>query len=220
MKFITRSTFYKQHIEPALIKLAPMQYLLLRHKSPLTEWAWFDSLKKGRPVDKEGNAIPWFTYSFLDAFADRIPPDAHVFEFGAGMSTRWWAERVTSVTSVEHEPEWYNSIQSQLPDNARVMLRDLNVAAYAASIADSDNRYDIIIIDGRMRVACTQYALNSVSDRGVIIFDNSERPKYKPALDMLCQAGFKSLRFTGFIPQDFMGSETTVFYRNGNCLNI
>jgi len=214
MKSITRSAFYKKNIEPVLIKLAPMQYLLLRYKSPLAEWAWFDSLKKGRPVNREGSSIPWFTYSFLDAFADRIPPEATVFEFGAGMSTRWWAERVQSVTSVEHVQEWYESLQPELPENARILLRNLTESEYAASIAESGNPYDIVIIDGRMRVVCTHYALQSLSHRGVIIFDNSERPQYRPALDMLTQAGFRSLRFTGFIPQDFMGSETTVFYRD------
>lgn len=220
MKWITRSDFYKKRLEPTLSRFPLMEYMLLRYKSPLSEWGWFTSRRRHSPVGADGKPMPWFTYSFLDAFADRIPSDIRVFEYGSGMSTAWWAARVKEVVSVEHHEEWFNKIQSDLPENALLIHRTLDGEAYEASIAEMQGDFDLVVIDGRNRVACTRYALQKLSEKGVVIFDNSERERYKPAMVMLEEAGFRRLRFTGFIPQDFMGSETSVFYRDGNCFGI
>lgn len=220
MKFITRSDFYKKRIEPLIENFAPVQYALLRYKSPLAAWGWFASRKSASPVDADGNPIPWFTYSFMDAFFDRIPGDIRVFEYGSGMSTGWWAARVRQIISVEHHEGWYNRIKAGIPSNAEIIFRELDNDAYAASILEQEIDFDLVIIDGRQRVACTQHAIRKLSQRGVIIFDNSEREKYEPAIRLLLSKGFRRLRFTGFIPQDFMGSETSIFYRDGNCFGI
>jgi hypothetical protein len=220
MKFITRSVFYKQRIEPAISNIPLIEYLLLRYKSPLQKWGWFQSRRKNSPVDEYGSPLPWFTYSFLDAFSDRIPSDIRVFEYGSGMSTGWWAARVREVVSVEHHLQWYERIRSELPENATVVYRNLEDQAYTRAILEQEGDFDLIIIDGRERVACTYTALQKITPSGVIIFDNSERDKYKPAMELLTEAGFRRLRFTGFIPQDFMGSETSIFYRDGNCFGI
>ncbi|MCH8495049.1 MAG: class I SAM-dependent methyltransferase [Balneolales bacterium] len=221
MKILTRSAFYKKRIEPVLSRTSWFEYLLLKHKSPLAEWGWFESRRKNASLGAGGKAVPWYTYTFLDAFSDRIPADITVFEFGSGMSTRWWAERVKQVVSVEHHQGWYEQIRQELPPNAEIRLRNLGDGSYVRCVSeDAGTLYDIIIIDGRERVACAYECLARLSHRGVIIFDNSERERYAPALEFLKENEFRQLRFTGFIPQDFMGSETSVFYRDGNCLGI
>lgn len=221
MKSITRSEFFKNQIEPVLSRTSWFEYLLLKHKSPLATWGWFESRRKKSSIGAGGKAVPWYTYTFLDAFSDRIPSDISVFEFGSGMSTRWWAERVQQVVSVEHHQGWYEQVKSELPPNAEIRFRNLEDGSYVRCVSENpDLTYDLIIIDGRERVACAYECLTRLSARGVIIFDNSERERYTPALDFLKENGFRQLRFTGFIPQDFMGSETSVFYRDGNCLGI
>lgn len=217
---ITRSTWYKTSIEPLLSRFAWFEYLLLRKKSALTRWGWFESRASGRSVDASGNPIPWYTYAFLDAFSDRIPMDITVFEFGSGNSTIWWADKVHSVISVEHDEQWYKTVITSIPQNVQLIFRTRDQDAYVDSIKEFGQKFDLVIIDGRDRVRCINAALGCLTDRGVVILDNSERPAYSEGKQMLFDAGFRQLRFTGFIPIDFAPSETSVFYRDGNCLGI
>src|SRR5688572_22901839 len=67
----------------------------------LREQGWLRSYRERRPVTQGGEPIPWYTYSAIDFLAERLPPDATVFEFGAGHSTLWYARRVARVVSVD-----------------------------------------------------------------------------------------------------------------------
>ena len=220
IKKLTRSSWYKRKMEPKLSQIGWFEYLLLRKKSALHNWGWFRSRREQASVDSKGNAIPWYTYSFLDAFSDRIPSNIRVFEYGSGNSTNWWADRTREVASVEHNQDWFNKVQSMLRPNATVMFRELEDGKYANSITELEGTFDLIIIDGRERVNCAEACLQSLSEDGVIIWDNTERERYQPGIELLKSRGFKQLRFTGFIPIDFMPSETSIFYRDANCFGL
>lgn len=220
IKKLTRSSWYKRKMEPKLSQIGWFEYLLLRKKSALHTWGWFRSRRELSSVDAKGNPIPWYTYSFLDAFSDRIPSNIRVFEYGSGNSTNWWADRTKEVTSVEHDPDWFDKVQSMLRSNAKVLYRELEGGKYAQAINELDEKFDLIIIDGRDRVNCAHASQTALSDSGVIIWDNTERDRYQSGIDMLISHGFKQLRFTGFIPIDFMPSETSIFYRDGNCFGL
>jgi hypothetical protein len=87
-----------------LEKFPPLfAHALLRKKSPLREWGWFQSFQSGQSVDASGRPIPWISYAAIDFLERRIPGDAEVFEYGAGNGTLWWAERVARVDAVEHD---------------------------------------------------------------------------------------------------------------------
>jgi hypothetical protein len=53
--------------------------------------------------------------------------------------------------------------------------------------------------------------------RGVLVLDDSEREEYRPGLEALQRAGFKSIAFWGISPGEFYNKSTTVFYRPDNC---
>lgn len=220
MKKITRSKWYKENLEPVLSRFSWFEYELLRRKSALSHWGWFKSRRMGSSVDAFGNNIPWYTYSFLDAFSDRVPNDIRVFEYGSGNSTKWWAERAEEVVSVEHEKTWFDKVRSEMPGNVRLIYRDLKGNAYPDAIKEADGLFDLVIIDGRKRVACSEACVEKLTERGVIIWDNSERVYYHEGIKELHKQGFRHLRFTGFIPIDFAPSETSVFYRDNNCFGI
>lgn len=220
LKKITRSTWYKENVEPLLSRISWFEYELLKRKSALSHWGWFKSRRMKSSVDSFGNQIPWYTYSFLDAFSDRIPGDLRVFEYGSGNSTKWWAERTDEVVSVEHHEGWYRNVMSEMPANVTLMFRQLDGGAYENAIIEAGGKFDLIILDGRERVACSKACLQALSDRGVIIWDNSERLRYGEGIKSLLKLGFRQLRYTGFIPIDFAPSETSIFYRDGNCFNI
>jgi hypothetical protein len=65
-----------------------------------------------------------------------------------------------------------------------------------------------------------QVGVEKLSDKGVIVLDDSERNEYKPGIDFVLQKGFKSLEFLGIAPTVLFKKCTTVFYRSNNCLEI
>ncbi len=87
----------------------------------------------------------------------------------------------------------------------------------ASSLAE---KFDIVIVDGRDRVNCCKYGINALTEKGVIVLDDSERESYHPARVLLKQQGFKELSFSGISPGLFYEKATSVFYKANNCLDI
>ncbi len=63
---------------------------------------------------------PWWPRPTLPLVASRISPGAAVFEYGSGGSTHWLTSLGARVTSVEHDPQWYETVASSA---ANVILR-------------------------------------------------------------------------------------------------
>jgi hypothetical protein len=193
---------------------------LLFKKSPLREWGWFDSFREGRAMDAAGRPIPWFSYAAIEFLTPRIPPRARVFIYGAGDGTKWWAEHAAEVHAVEHDRKWYDLLERELPANAHLQYAPRGSSAYVSPPDLTEGRFDIIVIDGRDRVACAEHAARALNDSGIIIWDDTDRHYYRPGLDMLADRGFRKLEFRGFGPVEFVLHETSIFYRDNNCLGI
>jgi hypothetical protein len=191
------------------------------HKGYLNSIGWFRAFDDQQAVDENGNPIPWVTYSFIDFIRDRLNKNLVVFEYGSGSSTLFYANRVGRVVSVEHDESWYQKIVGSKPANAEMIYTQLSTdGEYARKAAMLTEKFDIIIVDGRDRVNCCKYSLAALSDKGVVVLDDSERPAYNDARILLKQAGFKELSFSGISPGLFYLKSTSVFYRPDNCLSI
>lgn len=190
-------------------------------KGYLTEIGWFRAFNSHSPVGSDGEPIPWVTYSFIDFIADRIKKEHTVFEFGSGNSTRYYAKRAKKVVSVEHDKEWFEKISSGKPSNSEMVFCELESnGKYSKMPASMDQKFDIIIVDGRDRVNCCYHSLSALSDTGVVVLDDSERSKYNDARTFLLKEGFKELSFSGISPGLFYRKSTSVFYKAANCLGI
>ena len=195
--------------------------LQLSSTSGLRQLGWGLSRKLGVPVDQDGEPIPWYTYPSIRFLEPRIPTDAVVFEYGSGQSTLWWAKRTAKVVSVEHNREWADRLRRRLPDKAEVLFHDAQSDAYVQAANRYGGRYDIVVIDGRRRVKSVMNCLDGLSERGVIIWDNSEREYYRGGYEFLAENGFKPpLNFYGLGPINTEEWCTSVFYKGGNCLGI
>ena len=53
----------------------------------LEDRGWVRSRQEPVPVDREGNCPPWYCYPMIAFLSNRVRPDMHVFEYGAGYST-------------------------------------------------------------------------------------------------------------------------------------
>jgi precorrin-6B methylase 2 len=190
-------------------------------KGYLVQTGWIESYRRLKPVDANNQPIPWVTYSFIHFVGQRLKPDFTVFEFGSGNSTLYYGARVSKVTAIEHETGWHSQISKQVPANVQVELVALDTNGNYAGFASSrDEKYDLIIVDGRDRVNCVKRSVQALSARGVLVLDDSEREEYKEAIEFMSQSGFRKLDFWGIAPGVFMDKSTTIFYRASNCLMI
>lgn len=148
--------------------------------------------------------MPWWTLSAIAKIERWIAGrggDVRAFEYGSGASTLWLARRCARVVSVEHDAGFARATSSMLArPNVRLLVIEperevaspvagsgrrgyehCDFSAYVDSIAiESD--YDLVVIDGRARVACLEHARHHLRPGGLIVFDNSNRRRYRAAL--------------------------------------
>lgn len=187
----------------------------------LTKIGWRNSFLKRMPVDANDNPLPWVTYSFIDFIEKRLDSNLTVFEYGSGNSTLYYSKFVKSVTSVEHEKDWALKIKNTMPSNVTLQIVDVETnGLYSRFAYDSKIKYDIIIVDGRDRVNCLRHGFQAITDRGVIVLDDSEREYYSEGIEFLLNKGFKKIDFWGISPGLYYKKATSIFYKGDNCLNI
>jgi hypothetical protein len=196
----------------------PLRIWLSRRSSYLRAQGWYRSQRTRQAVNAAGEPIPYFPYGLTRLLQGRLSANLRVFEYGAGNSTAWFAQRVQSIVSVEHSPLWAEKMGETVSDNALVIQRDIG-DSYIEEIR-SHGLFDIVVVDGRRRVDCAQMAVDYLTPGGVIIWDDTDRPRYSPGIDRLRQLGFHVLPFTGMGPIDPFGKHTSLFYRSGNCLGV
>jgi hypothetical protein len=191
------------------------------HKGYLDTIGWFKAFDSQQAVDGKGLPIPWVTYSFIDFIKPRLTKDLTIFEYGSGNSTLFYAKNVRRVVSVEHDEAWFHKIVKEKAENAEMIFCKLDTDGdYSKKAASLGEKFDIIIVDGRDRVNCCKYGVDALTEKGVIVLDDSERESYHGARVFLLQQGFKELSFSGISPGLFYEKATSVFYKTDNCLAI
>ncbi len=192
--------------------------LSLYPKSTLVKNGWFKSYRRGVPIDAAGQPLPWLPYSMIDFLESRLSKELTLFEYGCGFSSVWYCSKVKQVTSVENNQQWSARVERMLPSNGRVIFRE-SPEEFVRAI-DQVGKVDVIIVDGIVRSECYQYASSFLTERGVILADDSAREDFCSSWQGLEAQGFKKLTFTGITPSHFVKSQTSVLYRPNNCLDI
>jgi methyltransferase family protein len=199
----------------------PLKYWGVR-QGYLKRIGWVRSNWAHTAVDAAGEPLPWLTYPAIEFLQQRVRPTMKVFEYGSGQSTRWWARHVASVHSVEDDADWYRRVSADLPANADLRLASSSDGAYARSIADRNETFDIVVIDGSVRNDCARVALPYLAATGVIVWDNTEDPDlFRDGLEFLASNGFKQVDFFGLAPLNMDPHATAILYRPGdNCFGM
>ncbi|SKB13668.1 hypothetical protein PL11201_520189 [Planktothrix sp. PCC 11201] len=180
---------------------------------------WLNSLHQSKPVTQDNRPLPWYTYPAIEFLEDKVKPDFKVFEFGAGQSTLWWSERVSEVISIENDPNWFQEINSKMPNNVQLFLKK-NETEYAKMIKQFPLDYfDVIIVDGANRNHCLELSLNHIKETGLIIFDNTDDYNYDSSVQLLASKGYKRLDFWGIIPCYTYKNCTSLFFKKFDILD-
>jgi hypothetical protein len=197
---------------------------------------WTRSLFSGHnPLDDQ---VPWLPFKARRWLADHVGKETSVFEYGSGGSTLFLARRAGRVISVEHDATWYAHVSRALAGmsvgNCEHMLREPEPATGAGAVAAGptsgrtefagftfdryvrsiddhpDGSLDVVIVDGRARLACVERALPKIRPGGHLVLDNAERPEYAPAFERL--AAFPRLDLHGLAPYRTYHWQTTVWH--------
>ncbi|HEV8515235.1 MAG TPA: FkbM family methyltransferase [Cyclobacteriaceae bacterium] len=176
-------------------------------------------------VDKDGQPIPWVTYSFIDFFVGKKISDFSILEFGSGNSTLFWHKCTNQIFSIEHDRDWFNKVKNLLPSQYKEQLLFLQLGTgtdhdYTKAATHLKRKFDIIFVDGRERVKCAIDSRPWLSEKGVLVLDDSERERYADAVSFYLSQGFKKLDFWGIAPGIFNNKCTSIFYRPNNILDI
>jgi hypothetical protein len=152
--------------------------------------------------------IPHFSRIDTDMYYDYLRRANIYFEFGSGGSTYQAVKmsNITAVYSVESDIDWYTNVNKTVTNmnvtNKKINFKlvDLKCAPnnwgnpgvnskeedwikYSNSLCDlskeESSQVDLILIDGRFRVACCLKCFDTMNDNCLIIFDDFlNRPQY------------------------------------------
>ncbi|WP_171133757.1 MULTISPECIES: hypothetical protein [unclassified Ruegeria] len=138
--------------------------------------------------------------------------ELHVVEENAALSET--ASEHLSAAPAFQDPERSNNafLTGQL--NTPFQAYGLHILEYPK------DTFDVAIIDGMARNLSTWAALRYLQKDGIIIFDDAEQAYYSQALQMLEDAGYRRIDFSGLGPVSAEGWTTSVFHQAPRFLNV
>ena len=104
-----------------------------------------------------------------------LKKDDVFFEYGSGYSTILFPRLVKKYISIEHSKNWYDWTKSYLPKNAELIFHEVKCKELTGWLREIDGTYeefkdyveaigelkpDVILIDGRARLACAERVKN------------------------------------------------------------
>ncbi|MFL5906657.1 MAG: O-methyltransferase [Solirubrobacterales bacterium] len=185
---------------------------------PLSGWlrypaAWLRA-RSGRTPER-----PWIVPAAIGWLGRRIRSDWSILELGSGRSTAWFARRAGRVISLEDNEYWHARTRERL-DEAGLVNVDLRlrpVEDFPSEFSSlPDRAFDLVVLDFLeaptvTRIDCLHPAMKKVRPGGYLLLDDSDRPGYADAFELL--GGWRFRRFTGVKDEWPEACETGIFRR-------
>lgn len=182
------------------------QRLLTQHQHPKAE----EYLKQARLRNLPSITIPdipAMTPAEIEFFESCLDQAQHYYEFGSGGSTKLAASMGLNVHGVESDRRWLEQLYAEVGEACKVKHVDIGPTKewgypvdlrasaqfpdYSRSIHAQDLPFDLILVNGRFRVASTLESIDYVLEKGdsssarIFIHDFWNREFYKPVLEFL-----------------------------------
>ncbi len=168
-------------------------------------WKYFLTWRKLMHSNSVQARLPWISFPVIEFLAEKIQPNARVFEYGGGGSTLFFIDKGAVVYTVEHHNEWYKTLEEKLrkhekwkglfvqpeldnnykedfsnPDlyfSSEQDFKGYNFKKYAQAILAFPD-FDFVLVDGRARPSCLKHGIEKLKKGGYLILDNSDRSYY------------------------------------------
>lgn len=172
--------------------------------------------------------LPWISYDGQAEMARRLGKDKRVLEFGAGMSTAWFAAHAKEVVSIEDHEGWHSVVKEKFRSrgiaNARIRFAGTKSEYLTLTESERANGFDLVLIDGRFRDDCVDVAIANLNSGGAIYLDNadqifSDEPNgscsnaRKKLTEWAQEKEYKILTFTDFAPTLFFVTRGEMFIK-------
>lgn len=166
------------------------------------------STNLSEPKDAAGNWIPLFTYPCLEYLQQFDLREKRVFEWGSGASTLYWMQRAKTVTSIENNRQWFETMSGMKNDKVRLVFDESD--QFPFRIRKESGQFDVIVIDSYgYRYDCAAEAVKKLAPGGMIILDNADWHPSSAAL--LKMSDLIQVDFSGFKVTENHASTTSVF---------
>ena len=153
---------------------------------------------------------PFMSETEKALFKKSLERAARYFEFGSGGSTVWACQAGLTVHGVESDAAWVDGLKQRLGETCQVHAEDIGPTKewgfpvsdaarhrfpnYSEAIHRHDQAFDLILVDGRFRVACVlnaiRHTLNVADQPGetrLFIHDFWNRRHYHAVLEFLVE---------------------------------
>ena len=129
---------------------------------------------------------PWLTPDAVQFLKGYLKASDIGLEFGSGGSTVWFAGRVGALTSVEHDPTWFEKVSKLLNEqgihnvtyiHARIGSQETgaNSLEYSGTAKRfQDESLDFALVDGRFRDEIANIVLSKLRKGAILILDNAD----------------------------------------------
>lgn len=182
--------------------LRPSLHSTARGRMPLGAWLRLPAAKLRARLGRSPER-PWIVPSAIGWLRRRMRSDWDVLELGSGRSTVWYARHARTVLSFEDNAEWVARARAEL-EKAGIEggeVRELPIDRFIPEVkAFPDASFDLVVVDfleapGAERVDAVHAARDKVRPGGYLMLDDSDRPAYTDAPDVL--SGWREKRFAG-----------------------
>lgn len=192
-------------------------------------WGWLRSLLSIYDFDDFCKLKkPWWVYEATDLvehFLVARGGEVEILEYGSGASTIWLAKYASTLHSIEHDEAFYEYLRRKplsevihlhlykpIPgatglQSERREWRNHDFSKYVQAEDVPAGLFDLIVIDGRCRLACLRVACKRLKPDGLIVFDNSSRRRYAAGL---AGAPLSILKVKGLAPSLPYREETSL----------
>jgi len=126
---------------------------------------------------------PWLCSEAVAVIEQLLKKNDFVLEFGAGRSTKWFAQRCSYVYSIEHDFNWFNKVCKSIEgiDNIKIIYAKISKEKPAASdylMAIDDipvDKFSVILNDGKLRDLVFLASIDKLENGSIYILDNAKR---------------------------------------------
>ncbi len=178
----------------------------------LKDYNYLNTVFHKEPLDQRNTPILSYTYPAIEFLNQFDFSERNVFEWAGGNLSLHWANISREIVAIGNDKDWFEKIQLKKNEfHNLTVLYHPDIEDYVSSIVTFDHQWDVIIIDGRYRFNCAQFAVDSLKAGGIIILNNSDWNNN--TCGFLNKKGFNQIDFSGFGPISNYTWTTSVFFR-------